>query len=220
MAARSSGKAANPLFVVFLKVVRSPDGIAGAKTASAAVDSRDCVNSLDTHETPVRTRTICVPFQRRMGNSMKHLHALLLIVPVGVSLGVSISSPTQAGNTSRQEEVAQRGANVMPFDLARTTHFFDDNATGGTETVTANSPDDTEQIALIRSHLAEEAKRFARGDFSDPAAIHGKDMPGLATLAAAGNKLRVTYRSVPLGARLSYSSRDKDVITAYLGEEE
>ena len=155
-----------------------------------------------------------VPFQRRMDKSMKHLHALLRTLLAAALLGLSISAAMPAGNTSRQEEVAHSGASVMPFDLARTTHFFDDTAKGGTETVTVNSPNDTEQIALIRSHLAKEAKRFASGDFSDPATIHGKDMPGLATLATAGNKLRVTYRSLPAGARLSYSSRDKDVIAA------
>ena len=91
-----------------------------------------------------------------------------------------------------------KGATVMPFDLMRTTHFFDDNATGGVETVTANDKSDAEQTALIRSHLATEAERFGRGDFSDPAKIHGADMPGLATLSNAGARLRVAYLEVPV----------------------
>lgn len=116
--------------------------------------------------------------------------------------------------TPRQDEVASKGATVMPFDLMRTTHFFDDTPGGGIETVTANDEKDARQIALIRSHLAEEAKRFRRGDFSDPAQIHGQDMPGLDALSRAGGKLQVKYRKLPAGASLSYASADAAVIAA------
>jgi hypothetical protein len=114
--------------------------------------------------------------------------------------------------TSWQDEVALKGATVMPFDLMRTTHFFDDTPGGGIETITVNDRKDARQIALIRSHLAEEAKRFGRGDFSDPARIHGQDMPGLDALARAGDKLQVKYRKLPAGASLTYVSRDAAVI--------
>lgn len=116
--------------------------------------------------------------------------------------------------TPRQSEIAKKGAGVMPFDLARTKHYFDDSASGGVETVTANDPADRGQIELIRAHLADEAKRFARGDFSDPARIHGHDMPGLAKLEKAGGKLRMTYKNVPRGASLTFVSRDKATIAA------
>jgi hypothetical protein len=129
-------------------------------------------------------------------------------------LGAQPGFAQEPAGMSRQSEVARKGARVMPFDLARTTHRFDDTAAGGVETVTANDADDTRQIELIRSHLGHEAARFSRGDFSDPATIHGKDMPGLATLAAAGDKLRVSYEAVPAGARLSYSSADPAVTRA------
>jgi hypothetical protein len=54
---------------------------------------------------------------------------------------------------SRQDEVARKGAEVMPFDLALTTHYFDDTATGGVESVTAHDRHDQRQIELIHSHL-------------------------------------------------------------------
>ena len=117
-------------------------------------------------------------------------------------------------SASRQEEVARKGSTVMPFDLMKTTHFFDDDAHGGVETITANDPADARQVALIRSHLAKEAQRFARGDFSDPAAIHGEDMPGLAALRTAGGKLHVSYRELPAGASLAYASDDPSVVAA------
>ena len=119
-----------------------------------------------------------------------------------------------AAQPSRQEDVARKGAAVMPFDLMRTTHFFDDTESGGLETITAHDPHDKRQVALIRSHLAAEAKRFSRGDFSDPAAIHGHDMPGLAELARAGAKLEISYKDLPAGASLAFASADASVISA------
>lgn len=144
---------------------------------------------------------------------MNHNYAAVLGCALAL-LGTAAHAAAPAGSGSRQEQVARQGANVMPFDLARTSHFFADRKTGGIETVTANDGRDKSQAALIRAHLAAEAKRFARGDFSDPATIHGNDMPGLAELARAGKKLRVTYKDVPAGASLSYSSRDPGVIAA------
>jgi len=137
----------------------------------------------------------------------------VMAVAAGTLLCASVAFAAEPGSKlSRQDDVALKGASVMPFDLARTTHFFDDTPGGGIETITANDKKDARQIALIRSHLAEEAKRFGRGDFSDPAKIHGQDMPGLDVLARAGDKLQVKYRKLPAGASLSYASADAAVI--------
>ncbi|RQZ58432.1 aspartate carbamoyltransferase [Burkholderia sp. Bp9004] len=151
----------------------------------------------------------------------------IMTAAAGALIGVSIAvagEPEQTTShedtmsnhdmTSHRAEVARKGATVMPFDLARTTHFFDDTGSGGIETITANDKHDTRQVALIRSHLAIEAQRFRRGDFADPAAIHGLDMAGLATLTRAGEKLHIEYRSLPSGASLTYASNDPDVIAA------
>ena len=138
-----------------------------------------------------------------------------MAIAAGALLCASAAFGAEPGSkTTRQDEVALKGATVMPFDLARTAHFFDDTPGGGTETVTANDAKDARQVALIRSHLAEEAKRFRRGDFSDPAKIHGQDMPGLDALARAGGKLQVKYRKLPAGASLSYASADAAVIAS------
>jgi hypothetical protein len=140
---------------------------------------------------------------------------LVTAIAAGALLCASAAFGTEPNSKiSRQTEVALKGAFVMPFDLARTTHFFDDTSSGGIETITANDKKDTRQIALIRSHLMEEAKRFARGDFSDPAKIHGQDMPGLGELARAGDRLQVKCRKLPAGASLSYASADAAVVAA------
>lgn len=110
--------------------------------------------------------------------------------------------------------MAERGAEVMPFDLDATTHRFTPRPDGLEQTVVADDPDDTAQVALIRQHLGEEQQRFERGDFSDPAHIHGDDMPGLATLQPRADDVRVSYRDIPAGGRLRFTTTEAELIDA------
>lgn len=114
----------------------------------------------------------------------------------------------------RQAHVATRGAQVMPFDLDRTTHRFDKTAAGGEQTVISDNPADTAQIRLIQDHLTQETAKFGRGDFADPAAIHGHEMPGLATLSANHQRINTTYTPLPAGARITYTTDDPTVTAA------
>jgi hypothetical protein len=113
----------------------------------------------------------------------------------------------------RQAEVATAGSTVMPFDLEATTHVFEKLDDGGLQTVVADA-DDPDQVALIRAHLAEEAERFARGDFHDPAMIHGDDMPGLHALVMGHDRVVVTYSGIDRGAEIRYTSADPGLVTA------
>lgn len=137
------------------------------------------------------------------------LALVLLIAGGGIGYGVNTFLRER-----RQADVAVRGAEVMPFDLTKTTHTFERVADGGVQMVTANDPTDTEQIALIRAHLQEEAANFTRGDFSDPAQIHGEDMPGIADLRAGAARIAVAYQEIPDGARLTYRTDDQALIHA------
>jgi len=134
--------------------------------------------------------------------------ALLIVVVVIAGAAVGGDGP------SRQEIVAQRGAEVMPFSLDATTHVFDATARGGTQRVVAKDPDDTREIRLIREHLRKEADAFSRGDFADPAAIHGDDMPGLQTLQTGHEAIDVRYRDLPDGAEIAYDTDDPDLAAA------
>jgi len=115
---------------------------------------------------------------------------------------------------TRQEEVARKGAKVMPFDLEQTTHVFQKLDDGGLQKVVAKDPSNKKQIALIQSHLKEESEKFRIGDFSDPAKIHGEDMPGLAQLKAGAAKIDVRYSALPDGAQIRYQAKDPKLVTA------
>lgn len=114
---------------------------------------------------------------------------------------------------TRQEEVAERGSEVMPFDLERTTHIFAKTVAGGLQQVLSDDGD-TAQIALIQAHLQEEALRFQQGDFDDPAQIHGDEMPGLALLRAQYEQVEVIYTTLPDGAQIDYRAEMPELIAA------
>jgi predicted LPLAT superfamily acyltransferase len=141
--------------------------------------------------------------------------ALVATVAVtGTGLAACGSQDTAEDPTARQAEVAERGASVMPFDLEATTHRFELVDNGLVQTVVADRPSDREQVALIREHLIAEAERFRRGDYSDPTAIHGEDMPGLAGLKDGAGDITVDFEQMADGARLRFTTDDPDLVNA------
>jgi len=103
---------------------------------------------------------------------------------------------------------------VMPFDMSKTIHVFKMTESGGVEKVLVRDPADTEQIALIRQHLLHEADRFRHGDYSDPARLHGADMPGLKDLENGAAHIKISYSKLPAGARITFKTGDLHLLTA------
>jgi hypothetical protein len=135
-----------------------------------------------------------------------------LITALGTLGALAVAGIPPASN--RQDLVHERGSAIMPFDLNRTTHVFKTTATGGIEIVIAKDAADSEQIALIQQHLQHEAMQFRAGNFSDPAAIHGANMPGLAELATGAANIEFSYAKLPDGARISYETSDPRLVDA------
>jgi hypothetical protein len=146
--------------------------------------------------------------QQRLPRVARH------VALVAFALGGLLASTGVSSAQTRQEEVAKRGAQVMPFDLEQTMHLFQPLADGGRQTVTVKDPANSQQIALIQAHLQEEAAKFQRGDFSDPAKIHGEDMPGLAALQAGARQIEIQYTPLPNGAQIQYTTQDPALIAA------
>jgi hypothetical protein len=119
-----------------------------------------------------------------------------------------------AADAQRLHSVAERGRHVMPFDLDKTLHIFDKTSHGGIQQVVAKDAQDRPQIDLIRQHLSQLAAHFAQGDFSGPSQIHGKHMPGLATLAEFYRQIGFNYRELPNGAQIEYVSEDSALVDA------
>lgn len=128
--------------------------------------------------------------------------------------GHAAHAPSMAEN-QRQAEVAQRGGDVMPFELSSTTHFFSRSVHGGVQQVVAKHANDPVQVRRVREHLETIRRQFLSGDYSGPSHIHGQDMPGLAALtAAAPGQIEIAYREVAQGAELSYTVASASLVTA------
>jgi hypothetical protein len=116
--------------------------------------------------------------------------------------------------TSHDDGIAEHSKEVMPFDLSRATHAFAPVPDGLIETVETMAPVDPAQVEAIRGHLRNEAEKFTAGDWSDPARIHGEDMPGLAELRDGYRQLTVAYEDAPAGGRLTYATQDPALVDA------
>ena len=143
------------------------------------------------------------------------LLALAVVVALATIAAVVVAAvrDSSEGSTS-SGGMTERAANVMPFDLDTTTHTFTKTERGGVQTVVANDNSDTHNIDLIRSHLAEEAGAFQRGDYSDPARIHGMNMPGVEELEADATRVDLSYEDIEAGGRVTYSTSDPELVEA------
>jgi hypothetical protein len=115
---------------------------------------------------------------------------------------------------TKQEHVHHSGQSVMPFDLSKTTHIFRMTDDGGVERVVVKDATAQDQVALIQRHLQHEAVAFQRGDYSDPASLHGADMPGLKDLQAGAAQIKVSYSALPAGAEITFETTDLHLLTA------
>ncbi len=139
---------------------------------------------------------------------------LQLRMPILTLVALLCVTGPVAAQTSREQEVRDKGAQVMPFALEQTIHAFDKTADGGVQRVRVRG-EAPEQTAMIRRHLSEIADSFSRRDFSQPATIHGADMPGLAEMRAARpGELDVTYRELEDGAEIDYNARTPELVAA------
>jgi hypothetical protein len=121
---------------------------------------------------------------------------------------------TSAIAQPQQQHVHHMAPGVMPFDVSETVHFFRMTESGGVERVVTRDQDAADQIALIQQHLQHEAARFQRGDYSDPAALHGATMPGLKELQTGAPKIKVSYTPLPAGAQITFQTADVHLLTA------
>ena len=121
----------------------------------------------------------------------------------------------QMTKEERQTEVAERGVDVMPFNLHDTSHHFIKNAEGGIQQVVASVSGDDHQVQLVRTHLKEIQEQFLQGDFSGPAHIHGNDMPGLQELQQSEpGEIIITFKEIDSGAELNYVTLNAELVDA------
>jgi len=85
---------------------------------------------------------------------------------------------------------------------------------GGIQKIIVKDSGDKDQIALIQHHLHMESEQFQHGDYSDPATLHGADMPGLKELKAGAAHIKISYTPLQNGAEINFETTDLHLLTA------
>ena len=106
-----------------------------------------------------------------------------------------------------------RGRTVMGVDQYTSRHVFESLPDGGRIEL-QRTTDDSAGVAQIRRHLAEIADAFGRGDFSAPAMVHARTVPGAAVMAARRASISYTTSRLPRGGQLRITTRDPDALAA------
>lgn len=138
--------------------------------------------------------------------------ATLVIISLG-SVGFYIFQ-NHAALTQRQAMIHAKGAQVMPFDLNKTTHIFKKTDNGGIQQVVVKDDKDTQQVSLIHMHLHMEAEMFQKGDFQDPTKLHGMNMAGLQDLEKGASQIKIVYTDLSNGGQISYTTANKNLVNS------
>jgi hypothetical protein len=109
----------------------------------------------------------------------------------------------------------RRGAMVMGFDQARTTHHFLLFNDGGAIVVGVNESGDTKNRDAIRSHLPHIAMMFGQGDFDAPMLVHdSKNVPGTKLMTERKGVIRYQYVETANGGRVNIVTSDPGALAA------
>lgn len=122
------------------------------------------------------------------------------------------AAPAAAQDTSFAA-MQQRGKIAMGVDQYTSVHLFDDLADGGRIELQRDR-DDSTGARVIRTHLKAIARAFMTGDFSTPAFVHMKEVPGSRDMTAKRVEISYTYRDLPRGGELWIISRDTTAVRA------
>jgi len=122
------------------------------------------------------------------------------------------AAPAAAQDTSFAG-VQSRGRTAMGVDQYTSTHRFDALPDGGRIELQRDSADSA-GVATIRAHIRAIAKAFESGDFSTPAFVHMRMVPGTDVMTAKRALISYEPRDLPRGAELRIRTTDPEAIAA------
>src|SRR5579872_5886596 len=103
----------------------------------------------------------------------------------------------------------QRGRMAMGVDQYTSTHHFDALPDGGRIELQRDL-DDSAGTAQIRAHLREIAQAFKSGDFSTPAMVHLREVPGTKVMAEKRAVITYEVRDLPRGGEVRIRTADEE----------
>lgn len=119
-----------------------------------------------------------------------------------------------SGHDAHLAAVNTRGEKAMGFSQTETTHHFILNTDGGVIQVEVNDPNDAQNRAMIRQHLAQVARMFAEGDFDTPMLVHGRVPPGVPVMRRLKSEINYVYEETERGARVRITTKNAEALAA------
>jgi hypothetical protein len=144
------------------------------------------------------------------------MKAILVVLVVALAIE---AKPTnwQEGPADHHAAVVTRGEHVMGFSQEKTTHHFLLHKDGGTISITANDPKDTDSRDMIRMHLSHIAQMFAGANFDAPMLIHGTTPPGVPVMKQLRAQITYRYQETDSGGQVRIQSSNPKAIAAIHG---
>jgi hypothetical protein len=124
-----------------------------------------------------------------------------------------VHSPPAWSQDTSFAGVQARGRAAMGVDQYTSTHHFDALDDGGRIVLQRNA-DDSVGVATIRAHIRAIADAFKSGDFSTPAFVHMRMVPGADVMAAKRALITYEPHDLPRGAELRIRTTDAEAVVA------
>jgi hypothetical protein len=134
--------------------------------------------------------------------------AALAITAIGCT---AASKPPQSDTAFANLQA--RGKMAMGVDQYTSTHHFEATPTGGRIELQRDSVDSL-GIAQIRAHMKLIQHAFQAGDFSTPAFVHMRSMPGTDVMKAKKDLITYTYADLPRGGEVRIATTDAGALAA------
>jgi len=139
----------------------------------------------------------------------------LACVAIALAAGrpVAAQDHSPATSDSAYAGLQERGKTAMGVDQYTSRHVFEALPDGGRIELQRNE-DDAEGTEAIRSHMQEIASAFEAGDFSTPAFVHWREVPGVRVMIERREAMTWTYKPLPRGGEVRITSADTAAVKA------
>jgi len=123
-----------------------------------------------------------------------------------IALAVSACNRSQASD-SAFDSMQHRGGMAMGVDQYTSSHRFEVTPDGGRISLERDAGDSL-GVEQIRAHMKLIQHAFKAGDFSTPAFVHQKEMPGTAVMKEKRAVIEYTYEDLPRGGSVVIRTSD------------
>ena len=111
------------------------------------------------------------------------------------------------------DSMQHRGGMAMGVDQYTSSHEFAVTPEGGRISLQRDS-DDSLGVEQIRAHMKLIQHAFQVGDFSTPAFVHQREMPGTAVMSQKRAVIKYGYEDLPRGGSVIITTSDPEARAA------